>query len=161
MNLSFDSMFTSNKLNRTVSEAVNNAAGAALFQNVLVLQANAGYDHGIGFPEMKYWIHVTETVTGLGGGPGAGITFTLRTSDIDPAGVVGTGDILATQTVAAADLNVGAHPASHNLPRGCKRFLWVEYAVTGSVPTAGTVSIGLNHADDNYIPVPSHSFSDH
>lgn len=74
--------------------------------------------------------------------------FTKLTSlgiavETDDDAAFGSKKVLATVTPALADLTADANVVKMRLPLGCKRYIRLNYTVTGSAPDAGSVKAFL------------------
>lgn len=80
-------------------------------------------------------VQVTEAFNNL-----TSLAIAIQT-DSDSA--FGSAVTLATVTVALADLKAGYQLPIITLPKGCKRYLRLNYTVTGTAPTTGKVTAGI------------------
>lgn len=80
-------------------------------------------------------VHVTETFNNL-----TSLAIAIQT---DSDSGFGTAVTLATVTVALADLKAGYQLPIITLPKGVKRYLRLNYTVTGTAPTTGKVTAGI------------------
>lgn len=80
-------------------------------------------------------VQVTEAFNNL-----TSLAIAIQT-DSDSA--FGSAVTLATVTVALADLKAGYQLPVITLPQGCKRYLRLNYTVTGIAPTTGKVTAGI------------------
>ena len=63
--------------------------------------------------------------------------------ETDDDATFGSKKVLATVTAALADLTADANVVKMRLPLGCKRYIRLNYTVTGTAPTAGSVKAFL------------------
>lgn len=80
-------------------------------------------------------VQVTETFNNL-----TSLAIAIQT---DSDSGFGTAVTLATVTVALADLKAGYQLPIITLPKGVKRYLRLNYTVTGTAPTTGKVTAGI------------------
>ena len=80
-------------------------------------------------------VQVTETFNNL-----TSLAIAIQTDSDSGFGTVKT---LATVTVALADLKAGYQLPIITLPKGCQRYLRLNYTVTGTAPTTGKVTAGI------------------
>lgn len=76
-------------------------------------------------------------------------TLTSLTIDVqtDDASNFGSAVTLASQTIAVANLKAGTKTAIQCIPAGTKRYLRLNYTVTGSNATAGKITAGITVGD--------------
>ena len=63
--------------------------------------------------------------------------------ETDDDATFGSKKVLATVTAALADLTADANVVKMRLPLGCKRYIRLNYTVTGTNPDAGSVKAFL------------------
>lgn len=80
-------------------------------------------------------VQVTETFNNL-----TSLAIAIQT---DSDSGFGTAVTLATVTVLLADLKAGYQLPIITLPKGVKRYLRLNYTVTGTAPTTGKVTAGI------------------
>lgn len=99
-----------------------------------IIDTGAAKDAALGRP-VEINVQVTEafnTLTSLG------IQVQTATDEAFTTPVV-----LATETIALADLVVGKRFSLRYLPEGCLRYVRLYYDVTGVAPTTGKIHAGI------------------
>ncbi|WP_422096889.1 Bbp16 family capsid cement protein [Variovorax sp.] len=72
----------------------------------------------------------------------------------DSDSAFGSATTLYTQTVVLADLTAGKRIALKTLPYGLtKRYVRLNYTVTGTAPTTGKVTAGITAGNDETLPL--------
>lgn len=99
-----------------------------------VIDLGVSRDIGPGY-EIPLLIQVVEDFNNL-----TSLTVDVQTDD---ASNFGTATSLASQTIALASLKAGAKSAIQCIPVGTKRYLRINYTVTGTAPTTGKVTAGV------------------
>lgn len=85
--------------------------------------------------DVPFLVQVVEAFNNL-----TSLTIAIQT-DSDSA--FGTAATLASVTVPLAQLKAGYQLPIITLPQGCKRYLRLNYTVTGTAPTTGKVTAGI------------------
>lgn len=152
--LSRENVFTHDPTDSTYPIAEATATATGVFSQEIEVQDVAGVDHGIGLPPLYVWASIAETYNNL-----TDLTITIRTSDTAPAGTPGTGTTLLSRTVVLADLEVGdpliLKPT--DLPEGCQKYIWAEWAVSGTLPTTGKVTVAITRDKGSWYAYPAHT----
>lgn len=82
----------------------------------------------------------------------ATLTSLTITIEVSANSDLSSSTVLATETVAVADLVAGKQTFLQVLPNGAdQRYLGVRYTVTGSSATAGTITAGISMGNQTNI----------
>ena len=103
-------------------------------------------DVGVGFP-LELFVVCTESAAG-----GTDLTVTLQTDTKEDFST--KVDLISSAKAVVADLTAGSRILSVKVPAGVKRYLRLNYTVTGTM-TAGKYTAGINLDVDNNRPYPS------